>query len=465
LSSHVKILFCSVVICLFFSSHCIYAQDLGYDKYGYDVTTEDSTHAGSTTKNTFNAILDSPAYSIRFIKEILKKGVVWLEDYHVYDKTMHIYDTITDMGIYPYRQSIGDRHEDPPGIESSYGLYPSKRVTSSKHPLKLANVQYIKEFELEKGLFSQIQTRSWMQYAPLRYKDYGGQLILNDFAGENNYVKTTVRYHDNPQEDFFGEGPNTSLGSGAAFGIEEFSASLGLGHEFLSGWTVEGGVTFSTSDISDAKDNKKAPINAFSNLQGLSGANIVGLGVSVEHDTRDNPLNPRRGGFQRVKLGYYEGVNGDDFGYTKTRVDIAEYLPIGELFNIFYYDSVLAFRIAGEFNDDINGDKIPFFDKARLGGGESLRAYQYNRFFDENSLLYSVEYRYNIWGIKNYKADATVFFDIGWVFDEFSEFEIGKYRESYGIGFRVLMPHFTLALEGAHGDEGTEVYLKMNPNF
>lgn len=453
------------VLFFFLSQACLYSQAPSYDKYAVDTTAIQSSRTSSSKPSALSVVLDSPAYSIRLIKDIIRKGVVWIEDYHVVDKTRHLYETITDWGIYPYRQDIGDRHENPPGIESSYGIYPSKRIRSSSSSFKLANLQYLKDIELDAGLLSRVQTRSWFQYAPLRYKDYGTQITLNDFAGDSNYLKTTLRYHDNPQEDFFGEGQDASLGDGAAFNIEEFSLTGAFGHEFLNGWTVETGLTFSSSDISDAKDNKKRPIHSYSTLQGLTGANIVSVGLSLEHDTRNNPFNPRYGGYQRFKIGYYEGIDGDDFRYIKTRFDLAEYIPIGQLFKIFYYDSVLALRLSGEFNEGLSTDRIPFFDLARLGGADSLRSYQYNRFFDDQSINYSIEYRYNIWGMKNYKADATLFFDMGWVFDEFSAFEIDNFRDSYGIGLRILLPRFTLAIEGAHGSEGAEVYFKMNPNF
>jgi len=442
------------------------AEELGYDKYGLDSAAEESLYETGEEKNTVEKILDSPAISIRILKDIIRKGVVWLEEYHVYDKTIHLYDTLTDKGIYPYKSDFGDRHGDPAGVEFAYGIYPSKTITSSGGSFKPINLQYIKDFSFDDNeIFSSTRSQSWLQYGPKRFKDYGTQFLVRDVFSDANYFRAAIRYHDNPQEDFFGEGPNTSLGDGAAFGIEEFSSSVAFGHEFANAWTLETGLSFSSSDISDAKDNKKFPIHSFTGMNGLTGANLMALGLSLERDTRDSETTPRFGGFQRFKVGYYEGINGDDFGYTKMRFDVAEYLPIGQLLHFLYWDSVLAFRVSGEFNNDLNGDNIPFFDLARLGGHESLRGYQYNRFFDENSLFYSVEFRYNVWGMKNLKADATLFFDCGWVFDEFSDFEFQKFKESYGIGLRFLMPRFTIALEGAKSSEGSEVYLKVNPIF
>jgi hypothetical protein len=441
-------------------------QSTQYDKYGFDAKARESLEPKADTKSLIEKILDSPSALVTIVKDILRTGVVWLESYHVYDKVLHFYDTLTEKGIYLYQTSFGDRHADPPGVESTYGIYPAKTVTSSDGTFKPLNIQYIKEFEFDNDAFmSALRTQSWVQYGHLASKDFGSQITLRDILGTSNYFKATARYHDNPQEDFFGQGPNTSLGDGAAFGIEEFSGTISLGREFMNSWTVEAGLTFSTSDVTDAKDNKKLPIHAYPGLHGFSGADLVGLGLSLEHDTRDNETNPRIGGFQRIKMGYYEGVNGDEFGYTKLRLDAAEYVPIGQILKFLYWDSVLAFRVAGELNNDLNGDKIPFFDLARLGGPETLRGYQYNRFFDENSLFYSVEYRYNIWGMKNFKADATLFFDCGWVFDEVSEFELEKFQENYGIGFRFLLPRMTIALEAARSSDGTEVYFKVNPIF
>ena len=198
-------------------------------------------------------------------------------------------------------------------------------------------------------------------------------------------------------------------------------------------------------------------------LEGRTGAKLAALGFSLERDDRDDPDNPKRGGYQRFKLGWYEGVDGDDFGYMKYRMDFAQYLPVGEYFDFLYWDSVLAVRLSGEMNNDINDDNIPFFDLARVGGGESVRAYQYNRFFDENNLFGSIEYRYNIWTMRQYKVDATVFFDAGWIFNESSDFEFDQIKEGYGLGLRLVLPSFTMAFEGAHGDEGTEFYVTVNP--
>jgi len=327
-------------------------------------------------------------------------------------------------------------------------------------------VRYEKEFPLsERSGAPLLEVNSWAKCAFERYRDFGLAGTLHNVFDEKTYVRSTFHYHDDPREDYFGQGPNLSIGDGAAFSLEEYSVSLAAGRHVTECTTVELGGIISTADVEDGKDNKKKPIHAFSGLDGLEGAKLGAVGLSLEHDTRDSLYNPKRGGFQRLKAGWYEGIDGDDYGYRKYSFDVAEYIPVGDYIPFVYWDSVLAVRIGGEINDDVHNDKIPFYDLSRLGGGETVRGYQYNRFFDENSLFYSVEYRYNIWQMKDYKLDATVFFDCGWIFDEISEFELDKYKEGYGIGLRLVLRASTVVLEGAHSDEGTEVYLKVTPIF
>ncbi|MBU1864033.1 MAG: BamA/TamA family outer membrane protein [Candidatus Omnitrophica bacterium] len=437
------------------------SASLGYDKY-----QADEKSAVVKPASSFKKIVDAPALSVRGIKTALRKFFVWIETYHVPEKTVHVYEEITDRGIYPIKTDIGDRHGDPAGVEFNYGMYTSDNVSLGGGKKSNYGIQYLKEFDLPSTVIGNtIEINSWGQAGQGHYKDYGIQYTIDDFLSSNNYLKNTFRYRDNPQEDYFGEGPNLSIADGSSFQLEETSCSLALGHIFSEKLTAEIGGMFSYIDISEARDNTKRSINQSSHLDGYSGSHMLALGCGIEHDTLDNSLDPKKGGYRRLKVSYYEGVDGDDFGYVKYRFDCAEYFPIGEYLKFLYWDSAIGMRLSGEMNDDLNNDRIPFYDLATLGGGHSVRGYRYNRFFDENSLLYSLEYRYNIWSMKNYKVDGTVFFDCGWIFDEFSDFEFSKYKEGYGVGWRLIVPRFTIAFEAAHSDEGTEFYVKMRPLF
>ncbi|MCK5346690.1 MAG: BamA/TamA family outer membrane protein [Candidatus Heimdallarchaeota archaeon] len=445
-----------------FSSDSTYGEtELGYDKYGIDSQTVLSFRP----RTVIEKIADSPAYFIRVPKEILKKAVVWIEKTHLIDKTEHIYDEITKRGIYPVKTDIGYRHGMSPGVEFKYGIYPTNQSSSSVTS-KPIGIQYLEEFSLENVNFAdELHVNTWAHRGNDDYRDFGVQLTLDGIIIDGMYVQSTSRYQESPREDYFGVGPNFSIADGCAFGIEEYSWSLSVGQDITDRLNVEVGGILSSVDIRDPKNNDKRHYNNFSSLEGSEGADLMGLAFSVEYDRRDNEKSPRQGGYARGKLGVYEGINGDKYGYTKLGFDIAEYFPVGEWFSFLYWDSALALRLSGEFNSGNNDDKIPFFDLARLGGSGSVRGYQYNRFFDENSLFGNVEYRYNVWGMKQMKVDASVFFDCGWVCDELSEIELSKHKESYGLGLRFIMPDVTFVIEGARSDEGLSMYVKCKPIF
>jgi len=441
-----------------------YAQtnEATYDKYQVD-----SKVNALDPPSTLKKVLDSPSLGVTYIKSSLRKFAVWLETYHVYDKNYYIYKEITKHGIYPIKTHIGDRHGDPAGVEFNYGIYPSRNVIGTSGVSKPLSIQYNKEFEIgDTPIGDTIELNGWTQFAFSDYHDYGFQFTLNDFIAQDNYLKSTLRYQDSHKEDYFGQGPNLSIADGMSFSLDEVSYALAIGREIAPQTTLEFGGVVSSVDVSEARDNDKRHINTLpSTTPGIKGADLFGIGISLEHDTRDSVTDPHTGGFQRLKIGHYEGINGDDFGYTKYRFDIAEFFPIGEYLPFLYWDSVIAVRAGGEYNDDLNDDAIPFFDLARLGGAETVRGFQYNRFFDEGNLFYGAEYRYNIWGMRQYKVDATIFYDGGWIFDEITEIELQKHKGSYGIGFRFIFPRVTFLMEGAHSSEGTEFYIKANPIF
>ena len=355
-----------------------------YNKY-----EDDSRAQRNSEKTVFSSVADSPSYLIKALKLSLKNSLLWIETYHVTDKFSYYYKKITDKGIYPGVTDIGDRHNMPSGIEFDYGIYGSAS-RGSNTPFAIQYRDYIAPFI--EGTAETVLINAWAKADQNRYRDFGFQKTVNGIFLSDYYTKGTLRYQDAPREDYFGEGPNLSVGSGYSFSVSEISFSTAIGREFINGIKAEIGAIISSVEIDDAKDSDKRNILSLSNLKGGSGADLFGLGFSVEHDTRDSVLDAKRGGYERIKVNYYDGINGDDFQYCKLQFDIAAYLPVGEWFNFLYWDSAFAMRLGGEVNKDVNDGHIPFFDLAKLGGEETLRGYQYNRFFDENSLYYSFEY-------------------------------------------------------------------------
>ena len=79
----------------------------------------------------------------------------------------------------------------------------------------------------------------------------------------------------------------------------------------------------------------------------------------------------------------------------------------------------------------------------------------------------SVAWRVNLFSAVCHSATVVVvYWIILKIFQEFKNFKLNRLRESYGGGFRVsAADHILLSLEIAHGDEGTNVYVKSSAPF
>ena len=115
----------------------------------------------------------------------------------------------------------------------------------------------------------------------------------------------------------------------------------------------------------------------------LQGGNYINFSPSIGFDTRDNPLNPRSGSYNKVNIGQAIGIGNDSF--TKLGIDLRRYIPIGQ-------KTTLAFNIQG--SSSLIGN-IPMYNQFKAGGYYGVRGYR--SFSDlgigSRSLLSSVEFR------------------------------------------------------------------------
>ena len=94
---------------------------------------------------------------------------------------------------------------------------------------------------------------------------------------------------------------------------------------------------------------------------------------------------------------------------------------------------VLGLRVRSKFVDPVAGEAIPFTRYVQVGGVESMRGFQTNRFRGRSSLVGTLNYEYPIWSF----LDGAVFFEAGNVFEEhLQNFDTDLLRLSGGIGLR-----------------------------
>lgn len=223
-------------------------------------------------------------------------------------------------------------------------------------------------------------------------------------------------------------------------------------------------------------------------LQGLGAyAPMVMQGVvaagslRLVHNTRDFDLDPGAGQYDGLSI-EYGTVNGNTFSsnspspgfsetpfdgpFNKASIDIRRYFSKGGR-KLTPQDKrvTLAFRLRA----GISSGKLPFFEQFFVGGAESLRGYQEDRFWGDNMLLTSVELRKPI----AQSISGVLFLDYGGAWAGNPEFFITQLPQSQtfqgnvgtGVGIRVNTPIGHLRLDYGIGSEGGRTHFSMGQAF
>ena len=171
------------------------------------------------------------------------------------------------------------------------------------------------------------------------------------------------------------------------------------------------------------------------------------LGVNYIYDSRDSTVEPRSG--HKVDLGVTlaGGFLGGD-------VDTVTVSAQGSKFWNFRWDTILS--VSGElaFVDSVNGGEIPIFERMFLGGGRTLRGFEFrdvgprdtgytNDVYGGNSLGY-VSFEYTVPIIETIRA--AVFSDTGFVNADSWDPSVSDLYSDVGVGVRIKLPISPLPL-------------------
>ena len=396
-----------------------------------------------------SALKDPLSYLLAFPFEVIRwpmsKNLLFVEKHHIDQKMQWAYTYLKEHGITP---SVG--YSGGEGFEAGLKL-DIPRLTD----LKTQFPDAIFDTWINFGFGNRFQT--------------GTEIGLEKIAGTDFFISGLAQYERQYQEDFYGVGPDTSKGDGVSYEKETTTLGGKAGYEFSPSLKATTHLKYRNINIGESDDEGKGQMGQFgpNRLNGFSGDRILTMAGELKHDTRDFTDAPTKGGYQQLLLGYNEGLGDSQARYLTYRADIAQYLKVGSPRRI------IALRGLMQTQDEVNGGYVPFYDLAKLGGygnltqpSETLRSYGTNRFNGNSLLLFNIEYRYAIWQYKELQLDAVPFFDIGQVFNEWSQFQMRDFKESYGLEFRIHVARTGLLnISVAHGDEGTNFFVRTKKAF
>jgi outer membrane protein assembly factor BamA len=174
-------------------------------------------------------------------------------------------------------------------------------------------------------------------------------------------------------------------------------------------------------------------------------------------DTRDQPGNPRAGGFYDIGYSRYRDLDARRPGFRRVDFEAQHFFPI------FDKKRVIAARVRGISTAAPDGQDVPFYFQPTLGGSDSLRSYADYRLRDRNVLFMNVEYRWEAFS----GLDMALFSDWGKVAPGGEDLNLSSLKHAYGLGFRfntykTVFLRFDIA---AGGGEGVRYFLKYSNAF
>lgn len=207
------------------------------------------------------------------------------------------------------------------------------------------------------------------------------------------------------------------------------------------------------------------------------------ISLAWENEEIDRKNNPRQGHKLITKveksLDWLGHDSENSWDYTKYTLDARKYLPVFE-------ESTLAFRFrtqstTGEevkdqertFLNMLSGDSnpevttyAPFFDMSLLGDLNTMKGYNYYRFYDNNSVLYQTELRFPLDNILP-RLQGNIFAEAGRVSSDFDQ-ELFTEDMHYSGGFGVryfFNQDVVVRTDVGFSDEGTKMRMNIGQTF
>jgi hypothetical protein len=270
----------------------------------------------------------------------------------------------------------------------------------------------------------------------------------------------TFRYRYLPEEDFYGEGPDSELENRTTYLLEETSLYLRTGYQFTENvvWMAGGGYVKNT--LRPGKDSSLPTTQEIfdeGSAPGLTQApNYARVGTSILVDYRDEPANPHKGFMVAGTLGRFDDRTEGAFSFNRFGIDTRGFIPLGSP------QRILALRGAWLIDEADPGHQVPFFMQMSLGGSHTLRGFDSFRFRGEKVMLYQLEYRWEpaqIWEI-------ALFADTGTVSEPGGSLSFDELKWDYGVGLRFKNWRSVLVrIEVAWSQETTRYYFRASSSF
>ncbi len=263
-----------------------------------------------------------------------------------------------------------------------------------------------------------------------RYRMVRGDFSLPYLARDRVELGLEASDWHNPQEDFYGMGPDS---------LEADRVNFLHDRREVQGRAVLKPIRGVQTGVRDGRlDNSigSGTDRRFPSLEQRFGdPDAPGLAdppaysytdLFAAADYRDQRGNPRAGGYYGFMWRRHTDRDLDRYSFRQFEADLQQFFPI------FDKKRVIALRGRVTTTAADAGQLVPFFLRPTLGGSDSLRSVADYRFRDNNTLSINVEYRWEAFS----GLDMALFTDWGKVAPRAGDLDFSDMERAYGIGMR-----------------------------
>ncbi|MBI2429393.1 MAG: BamA/TamA family outer membrane protein [Ignavibacteriales bacterium] len=226
-------------------------------------------------------------------------------------------------------------------------------------------------------------------------------------------------------------------------------------YKFVRFISFNGGVFLKHSDILLRDSSYVKLVQPY----GASNMTIGSLHAGIKFDSRDHDLFPTSGVYSRSEVYFYPKAMSDKFNFTKARLDLRWYIPTA-----FFSQTIFAFRAFGE---KIFGT-YPFYEASYLGGTESVRGFEKQRFSGDASMSFHAESRFHLGKIKlllPFHVGGMLFGETGRVFATGEKSDLWHAGFGAGIWSYIVDKDVTFSISIAQSREEIEGHFTTGFSF
>ena len=292
------------------------------------------------------------------------------------------------------------------------------------------------------------------------------QMLLADFSlpyiADNRFeLGVHALYRHNPQEDFWGIGPDSLNDDRVSYRVNFTNyevRAIARPVPWLEAGTHVGWLSGSIGPGTDTR---------FPTIEDVfTDADAPGLAAQPDYryadlygaiDYRDQKGNARAGGYYSVTWRRYADLDFDLYNFREIDAVVQQFVPIFDKKRVFAVQG----RLMSAAPDD--GQQVPFYFQPTVGGSTSLRSYNDFRFRDETGVYFNFEYRWEAFSA----LDMALFYDLGAVAPEVDDLRLSNLKDGYGIGFRFNTYKSVLYRIdiGFGGADGVRYFFKFSKAF